>query len=116
MSTATRTLQFYGASDDLFEIEGTIPGEPDEIDCWLGNKGVNAAVEIRDENGHGLRVTAMYAAFEAVWNIGVEPLDEDVPIPDWPMKISLSDRGYSTLLAMEVPDTVVVTQKLPEKE
>lgn len=29
-----RTLRFYGASDDRFEIEGSLPGEPDEIGCF----------------------------------------------------------------------------------
>lgn len=30
-----RNLAFYGASDDLCEIEGTGKGEPDEVGCFM---------------------------------------------------------------------------------
>jgi len=97
-----RILKFYGVSDDLFEIEGTVGDEPDER-----NSGT---VELIDENGDGLRVYCDYAVTNnACWVVGIAPLDEDIPLPEWPMSFKLGGRGYSTELTMEVPDSVIVT-------
>lgn len=97
-----RTLKFYGASDDLFEIEGTTGSEPDER-----NPGT---VEIKDADGNGLRVHCDYAvAANGCWMVGVAPLDEDIPIPDWPVSFKLGGRGYTAELTMVVPDTAVVS-------
>lgn len=97
-----RTLKFYGCSDDLFEIEGTKRGEPDEIG--------EGAVEVVYGDA-GVRVWAIYAHGEtATWMIGIEPLDEDIPIPDWPIRMSLGGRGYSAEIAMDVPDGATVRQ------
>ncbi len=103
-----RTLKFYGASDDLFECEGTIGGEPDEIAT------VDGAVVIEAMGGVGLQVTARYdgAHENGVWAIGITPLDEDIPLPCWPMEWKLGGRGYSTELTITVPDDAVV--RLPE--
>lgn len=102
----SRTLKFYGASDDLFEVEGTIGGEPDEIGCY----DETAAVKVANEHG-GLFVVAHYAPknLAACWSIGLMQLDEDVPLPNWPMKWSTGGRGYSVLLEIEVPDSAVVS-------
>lgn len=95
-----RTLKFYGASDDLFEIEGTVGNEPDE-------RGPGTVEVVDEETGEGLLVTASYV-LRGCWTIGITPLDEDVNIPDWNYKISLGGRGYTTELTMDVPDSVVV--------
>ena len=109
-SNGTRTLTFYGASDDLFEIEGHRKGEPDEIgsspravvitDCGDGLSG---------QENEGLQVIATYATdgFEgSVWSIGIAQLDEDIPLPDWPMKWTY--QGYSVHLTITTPGTAVV--------
>ena len=114
-----RTLKFYGASDDLFEVEGTKAGEPDEIGSF------NSITAVKIANDHaGLIVVGVYAAHDDMpkgmpgcWTIGICPLDEDIPLPDWQMKWSLSDLGYSPLLAIETPDDARVSQiGAPEEE
>ncbi len=105
-----RTLKFYGASDDLFECEGTTGNEPDEIGCY----DKPAAVVIEAMGRVGLQVIASYdgAHENAVWAIGIAPLDEDIQLPDWPMEWKLGVRGYSTELTITVPDDAVV--RLPK--
>ena len=96
-----RVLKFYGASDDLFEIEGTRGEEPDERD--------EGTVEVKDSEGNGLHVHCVYGVTgTACWMVGVAPIDEDIPIPDWPMKFTLGGRGYSAMLTLEAPDDAVV--------
>jgi hypothetical protein len=105
----SRNLKFYGASDDLFEVEGTTGTEPNEIGCY----GRIPAVKVCNDHG-GMIVVAIYDAdslppdMPECWTIGICPLDEDVPLPGWPMKWSA--QGYSTVLEMEVPDDVRVTE------
>lgn len=100
-----RTLKFYGASDDLFEIEGTTREEPDEIGCY----GHGATVRVSTPEKEGLFVTAEYALCgEATWMIGISILDEDVSLPNWPMRWSAA--GYSTVLEIDVPDEARVTR------
>ncbi len=102
----TRLLQFYGASDDLFEIDGGRGGEPDEIDP-------SSCVKIMDGEV-GMIVTAHYAPADAApcWAIGICQIDQDQPLPDWPIKFTTGapSRGYSVVLNVEAPDTAVMTE------
>lgn len=96
-----RTLKFYGVSDDLFEVEGHRKGEPDEI-------SPSQCVKVANDHG-GLVVSAHYAPGNAgCWAIGISQLDEDEPLPDWPMTFTTGkpSRGYSVVLNIEVPDSV----------
>jgi hypothetical protein len=105
-----RTLKFYGASDDLFEIKGTSGAEPDEIGAYDQPRTVKVA------NDHGgLFVTALYAPNNtaACWMIGISQLDEDMPLPDWPMR--WSSEGYSTVLEIDAPDSAVVEDTEPNE-
>lgn len=93
-------LKFYGHSDDLFEAE--INGEPvAEIDCYRAV----AAYKVADDSG-ALIVAGIYSPGDmrtGTWLVGVAPLDEDVPLPSWPIEVG-SDR-YTTTLTIEAPDT-----------
>lgn len=98
----TRTLKFWGASDDLFEIEGSRGGEPSEVD-------ERDVVRVCDKMGNGLQVVANYID-PGVWSIGVAPLNEDQPIPAWPMSWRLEEsRRYSAELTIEAPGDVKLT-------
>ena len=113
-----RNLKFYGASDDLFEIEGTFggSGEADEVNVCRDGRGM---VEVRTNDGTAMRVTAAYCFCResgAAWNIGVEQVDEGVPIPDWPMRWSTHERGYSVLLEMDAPGDAYVSQVWPQRD
>lgn len=100
-----KTLAFFGASDDLFEIEGTSGKEPDEIGVY----GRPVQIEVRG-GGKGLVVVGLYCT-NGCWSIGIAPLDEDVPLPDWPLRWTLS--GYSTRLEIDAPDTAKVREIKP---
>jgi len=101
-----RELTFYGASDDLFEIEGTRGDEPDEVGCY----DEPAVAKIHSSEGE-LCIVGMYAPGNAAacWSIGLMPTDEDVPIPDWKMSWKNGDRGYTAELTIHVPDDAVVS-------
>lgn len=102
----SRTLKFYGCSDDLFEIEGTHGDEPDEIGCY--DKPCVVKIQSGDD---ALCVVGMYAPGNVAgcWSIGLMPVDEDREMPNWPVTYKLGGRGYSTELTMSVPDNAVVT-------
>jgi len=103
----TVEVKFYGSSDDLFQVEGPVIGAPDEIGCY-DKPGV-----IKVQSGvDQVCVVAMYSPgnVSGCWSIGLMPVDEDVPIPSWPMNWKLKDHhGYSTELVMTVPDNAVVS-------
>ena len=109
MSGSERTLSFYGHSDDLLEIDGTIKGEPNEVGCYDDT----AAVSIRTED-EGLIITATYAPRATdvgCWSLGVSPLDELVAIPAWPITWKLADNGYSAVLTLMAPLGARVAQQ-----
>tara|TARA_Y100000034_G_scaffold136880_1_gene216641 strand:- start:2104 stop:2331 length:228 start_codon:yes stop_codon:yes gene_type:complete len=73
----SRALKFYGASDDLFEIEGTTGDEPDEVGCYDSFCGVTI-----EANDGVLNVVGYYGPFNtACWMIGIMPVDEDIAMP-----------------------------------
>ena len=100
-------IRIYGVSDDLVEIEGDVE---EEIGCY--DKAVT--LEVGGAKG-GLRVVAEYAPRHAssdvgVWRLGVEPIDEDVPIP-WPVRVELAERGYSPVINIDCPPGTPVQRK-----
>lgn len=93
----SKTLQFYGASDDCFEITGAIR---EEIYC-ISKPGV---YHLKSTEGE-LLVVALYGiGNKGCWSIGLCQVDEDVPVPTWPVTYTMHERGYSVLMTMEVPD------------
>lgn len=98
-------IRIYGASDDLLEIDGDVQ---EELACF----DKEAVVTIQDGNqprAPGVRVIGQYAPGKvgaAVWRLGVEPIDEDIPIP-WPVSIGMKD-GYSPIVTVECSANVIV--------
>lgn len=90
-------IRIYGGSDDLVEIEGDYNEELNvEMNKWM-------PITIGDEKG-GLLVHVGYGLLSrnGVWEICVEQIDEDVPIP-WLVTIGVAPQGYSTLLTVNCP-------------
>lgn len=105
-----RELTFYGSSDDLFYCDGTTGDEPDEIGCY------NRPAVVKIESSEGsVCVVGMYAPSKAAscWQVGLMPVDENIPIPQWPVKFTLNEissgEGYSAKMHISVPDDAVVT-------
>lgn len=99
----SRILQFYGASDDLFEMDSSLKGEENEF-------SPNEAV-ILDGEEEGMVVFAQYSpGRNACWGIGISQIEDDAPLPNWPMKFKTGkpSRGYSVVFEVEVPDNVVI--------
>lgn len=72
MSTATgTTVMIYGASDDLVEVEGVIPG------CDEYSEAPGRFIVIGETGS--TRVTIQYNE-DGVWAVTLSPLDEDTPM------------------------------------
>lgn len=108
----TRTLSFYGTSDDLFEVIGGTRTEPDEIGCYDSHVILRLMCE---SDGSGLYIYGRYAPsnIAGCWVVGIMPL-EDATLPDWPTKYSTAENGYSPLLTITVPKAAEVVQIFPE--
>lgn len=112
----TRTFTIYGASDDLVETSG-VPG-CDEFSAWRPDAEVNASFVLSGPGG-SMRIVATYAPgnLAGCWAFAPMQLDEGVPFPDWPIRITHDEiRGkvaYSTRLEIEVPEgTTLVREQL----
>lgn len=89
-------VTIYGASDDLIEVEGPVPGCDEYNDEFarfrLIGDGKTTVVEVQYvESG--------------VWEIRVRPLAEDVLMHE--VAISQSERGYSALAIVAGVEQVV---------
>ena len=115
-----RTIQIYGHSDDLFELEGTVRslGEPDEI----GYFGGEVVVRLLEGAGSdvGCLIYGNYDPYSGCWKFAIGKLGEDSPVPGWAATAvwdyNNPDHPYSPLLVLTVPDNVLVTKVLPEEE
>ena len=101
-------LIFEGHSDDTF---GEYNHTKDDYDCC--GSGAMIVFSVTDES-EGLNVVGQYANASwpdecpACWMIGVQPIEEDVPIPNWPMRFETAKNGYSPRLVIDAPSGVVV--------
>lgn len=93
-----KTLIFSGSSDDTFghqsdDYDNCASGEPITFQIKRGE----------DEDFEGLFVIGQYGIkkLPGVWSIGIAPIDEDCPLPDWEMEWSA--QSYSTVLKIKVP-------------
>ncbi len=96
-------LVIYGVSDDLIEIEGDLRGEYD-----VSNRA--AVLKLTSSEGK-LMVFVMYAPKPInvpVWTIGISPMDEDEPIPQWPVKFVPAETGYGVALVLDCPNDLQI--------
>ena len=96
-ATATHTVRIYGASDDLIEIEGDIPGcdEYNEVCAYFQIAGLQIGVE-----------------YAGTWEVAVGQIDEDVPVTATDVRLSVD--GYTMVLTMTVPHGSHVTRFWPD--
>jgi hypothetical protein len=93
-----QTAVVYGSSDDLIEIEGVKGADEFNI---IGDGPYIAAFNL----GGKMRIHAVY---DGCWSFAVGQVDEEIPLPDWPVRLGAHDSGYSTRLEIDVPDDVKV--------
>jgi hypothetical protein len=94
-----KRIAFYGASDDLVEVVGDVPG-CDEYNAEL------AAFVVA-----GLRVVVSYGA-RGTWGIKVAQIDESVPVTAFDLRLG-AYTDYSMRLDMKVPAGTVITREAP---
>ena len=106
------SLTFYGASDDLIELEGTKGSEPSEFSPPNGKPGV---VKLDHPEEGKMLVFVDYATLNLAgcWMIGISQVEEDVPLPKWKMRWSTHKRCYSSLLEIYVANGTIITQEFP---
>lgn len=95
-----KTMTMYGASDDLIEIGG-VPGADEFYAEGLGDDLVQGSFIL----GGRMRIRVLY---DGCWSFAISQLDEGFPIPEWPIRITNHERGYSILLEIDVPDDVAI--------
>lgn len=100
-------LRFEGYSDDTF---GELTTGIDHDNCANG-RPMLFKVCSGDE---GLIVHGQYNnltwpnSAPGCWMIGVQQLEEDVPLPAWPMRFETGKSGYTPTLIIEAPDDVEI--------
>lgn len=112
---ATTTISFYGASDDLVEVRGC--DGADEFNTYETGPLMWSGEVIAPGAVIGLRVYAIYDR-NGTWSFAVAKLDEDVPLPDWPIRVRQSpDCEYSTALEIDAPvgSRLITTGPLPPR-
>jgi hypothetical protein len=101
-----KLLQFEGMSDDTF---GETNVFMDDYDNCASGKPIKWRVKANDGS---LIVIGKYALYgTGGWLIGVAPddyADDEVHIPDWPIRITRSMAEYSPMLHIEAPDDVSI--------
>ncbi len=109
-----QTVYFYGHSDDLVEVEGSVAGcaEYDVLDDMLasaGRYGAHARFAIIHEGVEKLHVIAVYAD-NGTWTfMPVLVDDENRLIDDWVISVQHSSQcDHSMSLTISVPDDASV--------
>lgn len=97
-----KRLIFYGASDDLFEMDGDITEE-------LNVYGKPGKYHLKSADGEMI-VVGEYAPrvnIAAVWMLSVAHVDDGTPFPPWPMVIR-EHSSYSPAIVIDAADDVQV--------
>lgn len=107
----TQTIKIQGHSDDVLNVyySDALDKKTKSADEFYPSTDKPLSIIVTDLNTFDVVVvTAQYGIREGVWTIGVEPLDEDKPMPK--MSIEMAKNGYSPLLVIECSDNVIVMQ------
>ena len=97
-----KTLTFRGHSDDTF-------GEYNITNSDVDNCASYAPIQCKLVSAEGqMYVIGQYSrANNGCWDIGISPIAEDVPLPNWSMCFFTED--YSTVFRIVVPDDTTLT-------
>lgn len=93
-----QTAIFYGASDDLIEVEGIKGADEFNIVAdgpWIATFGIGGKLVV-------------HALYDGCWSFAVGQEDESIPLPDWPIRIKQHEKAYSVRLEIDCPDDVKV--------
>lgn len=111
-----KTLHFEGSSDDTFGM--TQDSRADDFDNCASGEPIDWLLQ-SSEGSMIVRGQYCPPGFGG-WVIGVgrsDIVDDDTPLPNWPMRFEHGAREYSPRLVIEVPDdTTWVCLQAPPSE
>lgn len=104
-------IRFYGASDDLIEVEGCEGA--DEFNTtergpmvWCG--------DLIAPGGDAMRIHALYDN-RGCWSFSIGQADKSIPFPEWPVRVRQhTNVDYSVLLTVDAPEGTRLTSVWPE--
>lgn len=99
-----RMVKFTGHSDDIINVEGRVFDEFYVKDLGEISYGV---IDI----GGKMRVHAIY---DGCWSFAVGQVEEDKPLPDWPVR-HMGSSGYTAVLEIDIPKGVMLIQRKEEE-
>lgn len=104
-----KTIEFRGYSDDTFGWYpmGSEADGDDHDDCAT----FTVRTYVVEHESQRMAVTGVYGT-GCMWSVGIAPMDDDEPLPDWPMRWRFTD--YSAVLSLTVPDDATVTLVHPK--
>lgn len=102
-----KTLTIYGSSDDLIEMDG-IRGATEF--CICSDDDIIGSFQV----GGKIRIHAIYDN-NGCWCFAIGKVDEGVPLPDWPIRITNAKNDYSTYVEIDVPDDVSLVREHRER-
>jgi hypothetical protein len=108
-SVRTKTIKFLGHSDDVIHVETIYPDGKKSIEEY----GFKDSEDLAKFN-IGNKMT-IYAMYDGTWMFGVGQWDEDIPLPDWPVRFTGSS-GYTVHFEVDVPGGMPFKQVVNEDE
>lgn len=109
----SKILTFYGASDDLCEVEEVGGPFREEYNCY--DKPCIIRLWSKKEKA-GLFIIVQYAISNTgTWAVGIAQLDEDISLPNWAMSYT-DQTGYSVGLTIECPDDVSLVEENKDED
>jgi hypothetical protein len=102
VDNAVKKLTFRGHSDDNVCIHTTqklhdkVVGNSNEYGCFKAGVGIVMAAFVI---GKAMQVTCLY---DGCWSFAVGQVDEEIPLPEWPVVLKGSE-GYTSILEITVP-------------
>ena len=92
-----KTLIFKGYSDDTF---GEFGVTNEDVDNCGSGKPIQCVISAE---GTQLVITGQYGLYkQGSWSVGVTPPDEELPTPDWAVRVRFED--YTAVVEVDVPD------------
>lgn len=102
-------IKIYGASNDLINVEGCKGA--DQFSSYADGRLMWRGDLVAPNNGQ-MRI---YGIYDGCWHFSIGQVDEDVPLPSWPVLISQHERGRSTLVEINAPEGTRLTNVWPAR-
>lgn len=115
MNPAYPVITIYGASDDLIEVQGcegadefNVYGDDGKVH-WHGDF---VGPDVREQ----VRVHAIY---DGCWHFSAGQVEEDVPLPAWPLAIrqgTKDEAEYTAVLTIDAPPGTRLLNIWPKRD